>query len=136
MVVLPSLDDLRLVVTGDRNWNDYRGLASILSSIDPPPVALAHGGARGADRMAGRWAKSIGIEPEVFEADWRPGGVFDKLAGHKRNARMLRQFAPSWVVAFKIGFDHSLRRGGTEHMVGIAREAGVPDSIIDWPVAA
>jgi hypothetical protein len=39
------------------------------------------------------------------------------------------EMGPDLVVAFKVDFDHTLSRGGTENMIRIARDAGVPTEI-------
>jgi len=80
-----------------------------------PICALAHGGASGADRLAGAWATARGLEVEVFEAGWE---AYGRSAGPRRNERMLRDFVPDLVVAFPGG-------RGTADMVRRARGAGV-----------
>lgn len=77
---------------------------------------LAHGGASGADRLAGEWAASRGVPMRVFAADWRGDG---RSAGPRRNQRMLERFKPDAVIAFPGG-------RGTADMVRRARQAGVP----------
>jgi hypothetical protein len=81
-----------------------------------PVKAVMHGGARGADEGAGRWAESEGIKPLVFRAAWKRYG---KAAGPRRNAIMLDQGKPDLVIAFPGG-------KGTQNMTELARAAGVP----------
>lgn len=78
--------------------------------------------------MAGQWARKRGVPVSEFPADWNRMG---RGAGHARNALMLETFRPDLVAAFKDGFDRSLSRGGTEHMVKIARAAGVATLVVD-----
>lgn len=85
-----------------------------LHAEDPVSVVI-HGGARGADALAGLWAVRKGIEVLVFKADWRGLG---KSAGPIRNARMIFEGVPAKVVAFPGG-------AGTADMVRQARAAGV-----------
>lgn len=80
-----------------------------------PVVALAHGGAPGADSLAGAWAEARGLEVEVYEADWE---AYGRSAGPRRNADMLRLFQPTLVVAFPGG-------RGTADMARRAEAAGV-----------
>lgn len=80
-----------------------------------PAVDLIHGGARGADSLAGEWAIMACIEPEVYKADWKCHG---KRAGPLRNIQMLKEGKPDIVVAFPGGT-------GTAHMVDIAKRAGI-----------
>ncbi len=46
------------------------------------------GNARGADRFGEMWALTRRLRIVQFLADWRPGGVYDPGAGHKRNEQM------------------------------------------------
>ena len=80
-----------------------------------PAVDVIHGGARGADDLAGVWAIAASIEPTVYKADWKRYG---KKAGPIRNAQMLAEGRPDIVVAFPGGT-------GTAHMVQLAKEAGL-----------
>jgi hypothetical protein len=80
-----------------------------------PISVLIHGGAKGADSLAGAWAVRKGISVQVFKADWRKG----RGGGPIRNKRMLTEGRPDRVVAFP-GHD------GTANMVAQARAAGVP----------
>lgn len=118
---------LRILVCGSRDWTDYDFLAEVLDSLAvqegaPYVERIAHGAARGADRLAGFWAAKRNIEVSEYPADWNRMG---RSAGFLRNSLMLREFEPTTVVAFKDDFNHQLRRGGTEHMVKIARKADV-----------
>ncbi len=109
----------RVLVCGSRDWTDYELLARTLGEF-PGIDTLAHGAARGADRLAGQWARKRGVMVCEYPADWERMG---RGAGHARNALMLKEFRPDLVLAFKDNFDREMRRGGTEHMVKIARDA-------------
>lgn len=118
---------MRIVVAGALEWDgrpQWLVLSDVLRGL--APALVGHGDARGADRMAAQWCASNGVPVVPYPADWRPGGRFDVRAGFKRNAWMLADFQPDRVVAFKDGFDFSLRRGGTENTVGTALRLGVP----------
>lgn len=78
-------------------------------------LVIVHGGARGADRLAGMWAKSRGIPVIACPADWNK---HKKAAGIIRNAEMLKKWKPALVIAFPGG-------RGTAHMMSISRKAGV-----------
>jgi hypothetical protein len=75
---------------------------------------LIHGGARGADLMAARWASDRGVTAAECKAQWHRYG---QRAGPIRNADML-SLQPDLVVAFRGG-------NGTAHMCSIAAAAGV-----------
>jgi hypothetical protein len=83
--------------------------------VDRCVTAVIHGGAPGADEMAGLWAESTGIAVQCFPANWKAHG---KAAGPIRNKRMLDEGKPDLVVAFPGG-------RGTANMVAQARAAGV-----------
>lgn len=95
----------------ERGWTSDK----FSNGIPMPDVDLIHGGARGADSLAGEWAKLAFITPEVYKADWKRYG---KRAGPIRNAQMLAEGKPDIVVAFPGGT-------GTAHMVKIAKDAGL-----------
>lgn len=61
------------------------------------PDLVVHGGARGADTLAGKWAEGRGIPVRVYPADWNRYG---KGAGPKRNQQMLDEADPDVVIAF------------------------------------
>jgi hypothetical protein len=79
-----------------------------------PISMLIHGGARGADKMAGRWAYHKGIHAAEVCALW---DAFGKAAGHRRNEAML-ELGPTLVIAFQGG-------KGTQSMIDIAEKARV-----------
>lgn len=110
---------MKVLVCGGRDYDDLNRLFRELWTLHGtrgPFTKLAHGGARGADTLAGEWAKAAGVETKVFMAQWN---IHGKAAGRKRNERMLWGFRPQLVVAFPTGGP------GTEHMTRISREAGV-----------
>lgn len=120
MTTVPGSDyPLRVLVCGGRDYTDGYRVADVLSQLRIEE--LAHGNARGADRLAGWWAASKGIRCRVYPADWRSHG---KGAGPLRNARMLRDFEPDLVVAFPGG-------KGTADMVRRAEAAGVEVLLVD-----
>lgn len=118
----------KMLVCGSRDYIDGDFIASVLDEWPDTITHLCHGGARGADTLAGAWAsKHPSIEVVVYRAQWAQLG---RSAGPVRNIQMLEQFRPDAVLAFKNGFDQSLRRGGTEHMVKISRAAGIASVVI------
>ena len=77
------------------------------------------GGAPGADTLAHQWALSRCLQTKIFRAEWKR---FGNSAGPIRNARMLEEGQPDFVIAFEGG-------NGTRDMIKQARTAGV--EIID-----
>jgi hypothetical protein len=88
----------------------------MLFALPERPTLIIHGAAKGADTLAGRWAKEFNIPVLVFPADWKKYG---RRAGPIRNAQMLSEGKPNLVVAFPGG-------RGTANMVGLSQKAGVP----------
>ncbi len=110
----------RAVFCGSREWGG--GFGPIRRAIEslPEGTIVVHGGARGADRMAGGVAVSMGLPVEIHEPLWKEEG---RAAGYRRNERMLDLPNIREVHAFRVAKPGESR--GTDHMVGIAREAGV-----------
>jgi hypothetical protein len=107
---------MKLLVCGGRTFTDKRWLESVLNKISAVKDIdlLIHGGARGADKLAGEWAFAIGVRVKECRADW---SKFGKAAGPMRNSEMLK-LKPDLVVAFPGG-------KGTADMVRKAKAAGV-----------
>jgi predicted Rossmann-fold nucleotide-binding protein len=108
---------LRVIVCGGRDYADKEAVWRVLSEIDDTEgiLAVAHGGATGADSEAAEWAARMRITTVAYKARWKQEG---KAARPLRNQRMLDQFKPDAVVAFPGG-------RGTADMVRRARENGV-----------
>jgi len=125
---------LRLLVCGSREWTDRDLLAVTVDQAvtehgrGRPGVVLIHGGARGADRLAGQLARARGWELEVYPAEWDRDG---RSAGVRRNHRMLQTGRPELVLAFT---DDLAASRGTADMVCRARRAGLPVLVVGHPV--
>jgi len=106
-----------ILVTGGHG---YRDIARVFSVLDTArqflggPVQLRHGGARGADALAGQWATSRGVPCHVAVAQWSTG----RSAGHRRNIEMAKAGADV-LIAFPGG-------SRTTHMVETAHRHGIP----------
>ena len=107
----------RVLVCGGRDFSDTALAYSVLDKLHKDRLigVVIEGDARGADRIAGYWARKNRIENLKYPADWDKIG---RRAGLARNRQMLREGKPDVVVAFPGG-------SGTAHMVRIAKEAGV-----------
>ena len=104
---------MRMIVCGGRDYADKEAITAELSML-PPATVIVHGGAQGADTLAGEVAKALGLTVEAHPADWQRWG---RGAGPRRNAEMLALGA-DLVLAFPGG-------RGTADMVRKARAAGV-----------
>lgn len=76
-----------LLVAGTRDYNDYNEISAFLDFFNNEfgISQIVHGGARGADSLAARYAKEHHISTKVFNADWESFGV---MAGIERNKKM------------------------------------------------
>jgi len=121
-----------LIVCGSRRWRDYDRLAEVLAGlvgIPPRYAALWHGGAKGADAMAGNWASTrwASLPVRRWPADWEHYG---RSAGVRRSAEMVAAAPPgSVLVAF---VPHRLADSvGTAHTVRLARRRGLAVVVAD-----
>ena len=108
----------RVLVCGGRDLTDSALVYRVLDRFHADNIieVLIEGGARGADRIAGYWARKHRIDNLKFPADWK---AHDNAAGPIRNQRMLKEGRPDVVIAFPGGH-------GTADMVTRAKAAGVP----------
>lgn len=79
-------------------------------------VQVVHGGARGADQIAGYLCKELDIPVKEYPADWKKHG---RKAGPIRNQQMLNEEAIDEVWAFWLGSP------GTRDMIDRAFKAGI-----------
>ena len=81
--------DVRILITGSRDWQDYGLLRQILLRTyqKSGPYTLVHGAARGVDREAAKFALSLGCQVEPHPAQW--GSYPGKSAGVIRNDQMI-----------------------------------------------
>lgn len=93
-------------------------------------LTVVEGGARGADRCAGRWAagvRSAGVGWVRVPADWERYG---RGAGPVRNGQMLAYLLQARDLGHAVGVlafhDDLARSRGTLDMVTRAERAGVP----------
>lgn len=107
---------MKVIVCGGRDFDDERAVFNAMDKAHAQRQfsMVIHGGARGADTLAGKWAEARGVFSARVDALWDAHG---KAAGPRRNRAMLSLF-PEGVIAFPGG-------RGTADMVAAAREAGV-----------
>lgn len=103
---------MRVLVCGGRHFMDYERVRTMLDEVGPSHII--HGGATGADTLAGRYAEENDIPCDVFPAHW---SRFGAAAGPLRNTEMLTEGKPELVVFFP-------GSKGTMDMVNKARKAG------------
>lgn len=109
---------MTVLVTGSRTWNSWAQLTIKLDVLKERGFTkLIHGGARGADYIAGEVGHALGYAVTAYPADWSKG----KGAGFARNQQML-ETKPDLVLACFM----ARRTPGTSDMVRRAKGAGVP----------
>lgn len=118
-----------LAVIGSRSFKDYETLEYEIDRIfnrkkrDNPDrnMCIVSGGARGADRLAKRYADE---HEEVYyvehPADWKTHG---KKAGMLRNLDIVKD--GHMVLAFWNG-----KSKGTKHTLGLAQTLGKPIKVV------
>lgn len=121
---------MKILVCGSRHFEDKEFLNRTLTEIHErtPITELIHGAARGADSLAGAFAKRNGIPVSEFPADWKTHG---RRAGPIRNSQMLREGNPELVVAYLYQDSR-----GTKNMIEQAEKAGVPTTVFRMPLEA
>ena len=104
---------MRVLVCGGRYYQqrDMVWLALDMLHAERGVSVVVHGGATGADSLAGAWALHVGLLEERYE-------ILPGEGGFRRNTRMLACSRPDLVVHFPGG-------NGTRDMVMKASAAGV-----------
>ena len=108
---------LTVLACGGRTYNNKEKIYEVLSSIhkETQMSVLIHGAAKGADTLAGCWARENNIKEKQCPALWNTHG---KAAGSIRNQQMLDSNTVELVVAFPGG-------KGTSDMVSRAKKSGI-----------
>lgn len=85
-----------IVITGSRSWTNRAAIENALRPFVEEHPLVIHGGAYGADQIAGEVAHALGMPVEVMPAEWDKHG---RSAGPRRNIAMLDR-RPDVVLAF------------------------------------
>lgn len=115
-------------ICGAREWTNRAAIERELlivkerSEVSGLPVIVVHGGARGADTIAGEVAVELGLEVWERPARWEALGV---AAGMIRNQSII-DMRPSRVLAFTENLERSR---GTNDMVRRAVTACIPVTV-------
>jgi hypothetical protein len=126
---------VRVLITGSREFADRPAIAAALSAVarqyPGQTLTVVHGGARGADSLAGAIARDFPeqlIEERHIVSDWgsKSAGTFDVSAGHRRNQRMVD--AGAFVCLAFPSRKH--RSSGTWSCVAKAKKAGIEVRVI------
>jgi len=115
---------LRILVCGDRNWQDRQMIRDVLGLYElVPDVLVIDGMAPGADTIGNEVAEDFGMGTRRFKVDWDKYGL---AAGPIRNQKQLDEGKPHLILAFHQNIANSK---GTKDMVKRARKAGIPTCI-------
>jgi hypothetical protein len=110
---------MRVLVCGGRDYSDKSKLWLTLDShfyrAPHDTMVVIQGGASGADKLAREWCVTREVPYDNYPANWGRDG---KAAGPIRNARMLTEGHPDFIIAFPGG-------RGTADMVSKAKAAGI-----------
>lgn len=111
----------KVLVTGSRDWKNEAAIRQELEKLDPYTDIIIHGGCRGADMMADKIAKSLGIHTARVDALWK---WYPHSAGPVRNSIML-DLEPDLVLAFPLP-----QSKGTRNMIQQAKVTGIPVKLV------
>ena len=112
---------MRIIVTGDRNWECVELAGDVLQRLlrRYGEVVIVHGGARGVDESFALACDALDVADEPHPADWATHG---RRAGPTRNQEMADAGA-----AMCLAFHRDLMASkGTKDIVRRAIKAGIP----------
>ena len=122
---------LRVIIAGSREFNDYDALKYICDYILPKrndiDITIISGTARGADILGERYAREKGYSLIQMPAKW---DMYGKAAGYYRNYQMAMESLHSDKAAL-IAFWNGTSKG-TRAMIDIARNRNIDVYIVDF----
>lgn len=86
---------MKIGIVGSRRYNNYSSFVKVVGEFLRSEDTLVSGGAKGADSLAEKFAKDIGVEIKVFKADWDKYG---NSAGMIRNGLIVEE--SDFILAF------------------------------------
>src|SRR5882762_7047668 len=118
---------MKVLVTGDRWWNDVKMVVDVLEQL-PPSTTVIHGGCRGADIIADVASQALGftvISYPIIDDEWARLG---HAAGPIRNQRMIdEQHLPDDPINLVIAFHDDIENSrGTKDILRPALDAAHP----------
>lgn len=115
---------MKVLVYKSREFNNYEILENILDRYEGryAITEIIEAEARG-DTLPRLYGEHRGIPVRSFSADWN---LYGKRAGYIRNAALLAEEKPEWVIALRRPESRA-----TENMIKQARKAGVPVNVYD-----
>lgn len=128
------MNELRVIIAGSREFNDYELLKkSVIDIINkktmlPELTRIISGGARGADTLGEKFANEMGLEISRFIPDWDGLG---KRAGYVRNEQMAKFAIENNNDGMLIAFWNGISRG-TKHMIDLAHKHGLEVHVVEY----
>ena len=128
------MKELRVIIAGSRDFNDYKLLKKSAIEIItkktmlPDLTRIISGGARGADTLGEQFANEMGLEISRFIPDWDGLG---KRAGYVRNAEMAKFAVEDDNDGMLIAFWDGQSRG-TKHMIDLAKRYGLEVHVVSF----
>ena len=128
------MKELRVIIAGSRDFNDYELLKKSAIEIItkktmlPDLTRIVSGGARGADTLGERFANEMGLEISRFIPDCDGLG---KRAGYVRNAEMAKFAVEDDNDGMLIAFWDGQSRG-TKHMIDLAKRYGLEVHVVNF----
>jgi len=123
------IEETKIAVIGSRDFEDYSVLSFILNKLFSKYeyIKIISGGARGADKLAEKYAKEHNIPIKVFKPEWndKETGEFIKGAGFIRNKEIWDN--SDLGIAFWNG-----KSKGTEHSISISKKQNKKFYIYDY----
>lgn len=102
---------MKLLITGSRKYDDFEKMNQVIKHLakvtDSKITMLLHGGAKGADTLAQKWADENGIKTHVIKPNYEKHG---KVAPLIRNKELVK--LADITLAF---YSDDKRTGGTGH---------------------
>lgn len=113
---------MKLLVCGSREFNSYEilktKLDAVIKTLNTSDITIIHGGAEGADRLAGQYALDNQINCMCIPAKWK---LYGKSAGFRRNIEMINMLSSrDLVVAFSVN-----QSKGTQHTIDNATSKNI-----------
>ena len=129
--------ELRIIVAGSREFNDYDLLRDTLMQYldfmddkdvvdNPSQVKFISGTAKGADVLGEQFAYTYEYDVIRFPPDW---DTYGKSAGYRRNAEMAKYASEAYGVLFAFWDGKSK---GTKHMIDLAKRYGLEVHVVKF----
>src|SRR5262245_51169817 len=114
---------MRVIVTGSTQWADTEAIRAALAAL-PPDSVVIHGDCAGADELAGRVARELGLAVEAFAKNAEDYRLYQAGAWKRLNERMVES-GVDLVLAFHPEWREQDKANGTKHMMRLAEKHGV-----------